>query len=125
MFKTIISSIHVIHLHTYYILSIPYLFDIVKTKVYLEIKQKGAGKSSGCEKRGLYVPPRVRRSLCCFYHGILGVTNLKLLSQTENNFMSFRKQFIVLFMQFLISHYKKDINYQPKKELIPSSLQNL
>ena len=48
-------------------------------------------------------------------------TNLKLNFHAENNFKSFREQLIVLFIQFLMSHYEKKY-YRPSKELFGKDL---
>ena len=63
-----------------------------------------------CE-RGVCIvyTPRMRGSLYCMLHGILiiVVTNLKLISPTENDLTRAGNNFLFHCIQFLISYYKK------------------
>ena len=58
---------------------------------------KGPGRSS---LQSTEAPEKRMRSKSFFYADFLLLTNLKLILKTENNFISFREQFIVLLYNF-------------------------
>ena len=66
--------------------------------------------------------PRMRARKLILLDGIIVVTNLKLISQTENEFKSSGNNLLFYRTQFLISHYKNKSIIDKQKKIIPFNI---